>query len=69
MVNRIVICNQSNNELGLMLEPLAIREDVPANGQAIIEGNFADDELVIDVFSGEDFVSVWSPPHATIRLR
>lgn len=65
-MRRLIINNQSSAELGIMLEPWCDREDVEAGGRVTIEGDFADDELMID-FGAENFVSVWTPPGCKLR--
>ncbi|CAA9386264.1 MAG: hypothetical protein AVDCRST_MAG93-9473 [uncultured Chloroflexia bacterium] len=65
-MRRLVIKNASSTELGVMLEPWCDREDVAAGGQVTIEGDFSDEELVID-FGNESFLSVWTPPGCMLR--
>jgi hypothetical protein len=67
-MRRLVIRNTSDVELGVMLEPWTDRHDVEAGGQVTIEGEFEDDELIIDVGS-ENFLSVWCPPGCQLRKR
>lgn len=67
MIYRIVIRNKSSSELGVMLEPWTDREDVPAGMQVVINGEFSDNEILIDV-SDDNFVSIWSPPGSTVSL-
>jgi hypothetical protein len=67
-MKRLIIRNKSGMELGVMLEPSTEREDVDSGHALIIEGEFIDDELIIDI-GDENFVSVWSPPAASMELR
>ena len=66
MIKKIVIRNKSTAELGVMLEPWTDREDIGPEGQIMIEGEFSDGEIIIDLFD-ENFISVWSPPGSTVR--
>lgn len=66
-MRKLTIRNLTGMELGLMLEPSTEREDAEAGASIVIEGSFVDDELIIDI-GDENFVSVWSPPGATVRL-
>lgn len=65
-MQRIVIRNTSNSELEVMLEPWTDREDVQAGAQVTVEGEFSDDELIID-FGDENFLSIWCPPGCVLR--
>ena len=66
MLRKIVIRNKSMEELGVMLEPWTDREDIKPGNEIVIEGKFADNELVIDI--GDDsFISIWSPPGSTFH--
>ena len=65
-MRRLVIRNTSDAELGVMLEPWTDREDVEAGSRAVVEGDFTDDEVIID-FGAESFLSVWCPPGCTLR--
>lgn len=65
-MRRLVIRNASDAELGVMLEPWTDREDVQAGGQVTLEGEFADDEVIID-FGNENFLSVWCPPGCRLQ--
>ena len=65
-MRRLVIKNASSTELGVMLEPWCDREDVETGGQVMIEGDFAEEELVID-FHDESFLSVWTPGGCKLR--
>ena len=65
-MRRLVIRNTSDAELGVMLEPWTDREDVEAGGQVAVEGEFADDEVMID-FGNENFLSIWCPPGCKLR--
>lgn len=67
MLKRIVIRNKSKEELGIMLEPWTDREDVASGLSLILEVDFSDEELVIDV--GDDtFLSIWSPPGTKMKV-
>jgi hypothetical protein len=65
-MRRLVIRNASTTELGVMLEPWTDREDVEAGARVVVEGEFADDEVIID-FGDESFLSVWCPPGCKLR--
>jgi hypothetical protein len=67
-MKRLIIRNKSGMELGVMLEPSTEREDVDDGHLLIIEGEFVDDDLIIDI-GDENFVSVWSPPAASIEVK
>ncbi len=67
-MKRLIIRNKSGMELGIMLEPSTEREDVDIGHVLIVEGEFIDDELIIDI-GDENFVSVWSPPAASMEVR
>jgi hypothetical protein len=67
MLKRIIIRNKSKDELGVMLEPWTVRDDAAPGCSILLEGDFNDEELVIDV--GDDtFLSIWSPPKATMKV-
>ena len=65
-MRRIVIRNQSQAELGVMLEPWTDREDIEPGGQLVVEGELSDDDIVIDHFD-DHFISIWCPPGSTLR--
>ncbi len=65
-MRRVVIRNTSSAELGVMLEPWTDREDVEAGGQLTVEGDFSDDEIIID-FGDDSFLSIWCPPGCKLR--
>lgn len=65
-MRRLIIRNTSDTDLGVMLEPWTDREDVEPGGQVTLEGEFGDDELVLD-FGGDSFISIWSPPGCKLR--
>jgi hypothetical protein len=65
-MKKLIIRNMTGAELGVMVEPWTGREEAGPGGSVIIEGNFEDEELIIDI--GDDtFVSVWGPAKYTIR--
>ena len=67
MTKRIVIRNKSRGDLGVMLEPWTDREDVGPDGTIMIDGEFVEDEIIIDV-DDSTFLSVWVPPGAKISV-
>lgn len=64
-LKKVVIRNMSGLELGVMLEPWTDREDVAPGGQIVVEGEFSDGDIVIDI-GDENFISIWSPPGSSI---
>ena len=67
-MKRLVLRNRTGDKLTVMLEPITFTEDVGADGKIIVSGDFSDDDLLIDVCSGDGgaFLSVWSEPYAAI---
>jgi hypothetical protein len=65
-MRRIVICNRSEAELGVRLEPWTDREDAAPGESIVVEGKFSDDEIGIDFF-GDSFLSIWCPVGTTLR--
>ncbi len=65
-MQRLLIRNTSQAELGVMLEPWTDREDIAPGGQVILEGDFSADDLGID-FGDENFLSLWCPAGCKLR--
>jgi hypothetical protein len=60
MIKKIIIRNKSARELGVMVEPWTGEESVGSGGMIVLEADFEETEIVIDV--GDDvFLSIWGP--------
>jgi hypothetical protein len=65
MIKRVIIRNNTNTELGVMVEPWTQEESAAPGGAIVIEAHFSDQDLIIDV-GDETFLSVWAPPEYRI---
>ena len=64
---KFIIANNATAELGVMLEPLCNRIDVPPGGKAEVEFEADEDPIQIDVHD-DTFLSIWIPSVGTLRL-